>query len=103
MTEDHTVSWDGNRWGLLREEVCAGLRGAAVEIERRLDGSHWLRYRGAVPAVKRSDLVLPRQGAEREVRFFDAQQVGQIITRAREPFTTMFALLGMTAYVQARC
>jgi hypothetical protein len=23
-----------------------GLRGAAVEIERRLDGSHWLRYRG---------------------------------------------------------
>jgi hypothetical protein len=46
MTEDHTVSWDGNRWGLLREEVCAGLRGAAVEIERRLDGSHWLRYRG---------------------------------------------------------
>jgi len=46
MAEDHTVSWDGNRWGLLREEVCAGLRGAAVEIERRLDGSHWLRYRG---------------------------------------------------------
>jgi transposase len=46
MAEDHTVSWDGNRWGLLREEVCAGLRGAAVEIARRLDGSHWLRYRG---------------------------------------------------------
>src|SRR6266850_3912373 len=46
MGEDHTVSWDGNRWGLLREEVCAGLRGAAVDIERRLDGSHWLRYRG---------------------------------------------------------
>jgi len=40
----------------------------------------------AVPAVKRSDLVLLRQGAEREVRFLDAQQVGQIITRAREPF-----------------
>ena len=46
VARDHTVSWDGNRWGLLREEVCAGLRGAAVEIERRLDGSHWLRYRG---------------------------------------------------------
>ena len=46
VAQDHTVSWDGNRWGLLREEVCAGLRGAAVEIERRLDGSHWLRYRG---------------------------------------------------------
>jgi hypothetical protein len=46
VAEDHTVSWDGNRWGVLREQVCAGLRGAAVEIERRLDGSHWLRYRG---------------------------------------------------------
>ena len=43
--EDHTVSWDGVRWGVPREEVCAGLRGAAVEIERRLDGSHWLRFR----------------------------------------------------------
>src|SRR3984893_17173404 len=46
VAEDHTVSWDGSRWGVLREDVCAGLRGAAVEIERRLDGSHWLRYRG---------------------------------------------------------
>jgi hypothetical protein len=46
VMQDHTVSWDGNRWGVPREEVCAGLRGAAVEIERRLDGSHWLRYRG---------------------------------------------------------
>ena len=44
--EDHTVSWDGNRWCVPREEVCAGLRGAQVEIERRLDGSHWLRFRG---------------------------------------------------------
>src|SRR6202795_1114915 len=46
VAQDHTVRWDGNRWGVVREEVCAGLRGAVVEIERRLDGSHWLRYRG---------------------------------------------------------
>jgi hypothetical protein len=45
VVDDHTVSWDGNRWGVPREEVCAGLRGAKVEIERRLDGSHWLRFR----------------------------------------------------------
>jgi hypothetical protein len=32
VTQDHTVSWDRNRWGV-------------VEIERRLDGSHWLRFR----------------------------------------------------------
>jgi len=46
VAQDHTVSWEGKRWGVLREDVCAGLRGAAVEIERRLDGSYWLCYRG---------------------------------------------------------
>lgn len=46
VADDHTVSWRGQRWGLHREQVCAGLRGARVEIERRLDGSHWLRFRG---------------------------------------------------------
>src|ERR1017187_503154 len=46
VADDHTVSWDGHHWGVPREEVCAGLRGAQVEIERRLDGSHWLRFRG---------------------------------------------------------
>ena len=46
VASDHTVKWKGERWGVRREEVCAGLRGARVEIERRLDGSHWLRFRG---------------------------------------------------------
>jgi hypothetical protein len=45
VAQDHTVSWEGNRWGVPREQVRAGLRGAQVEIERRLDGSHWLRFR----------------------------------------------------------
>jgi len=44
VTGDYTVSWDGQRWGVPREQVRAGLRGARVEIERRLDGSHWLRF-----------------------------------------------------------
>jgi transposase len=46
VAQDHTVSWEGNHWGVSREDVRAGLRGAQVEIERRLDGSHWLRFRG---------------------------------------------------------
>jgi hypothetical protein len=46
VASDHTVSWKAQRWGLRREDVCAGLRGAPAEIERRLDGSHWLRFRG---------------------------------------------------------
>lgn len=46
VAADHTVKWQGQRWGLRREAVCAGLRGAQAEIERRLDGTHWLRFRG---------------------------------------------------------
>jgi len=57
---DHTVIWKGQRWGVRREDVCAGLRGARAEIEKRLDGTHWLRFHGrclplhACPAVERS-------------------------------------------------
>lgn len=46
VAADHTVKWKGQRWGVPRPQVCAGLRGARAEIERRLDGSHWLRFRG---------------------------------------------------------
>jgi len=60
VSADHTVSWNGARWGVRRKEVCVGLRGARAEIERRLDGTHWLRFRGrylpllACPAAPRS-------------------------------------------------
>ena len=46
VAADHTVKLQGQRWGVPREVVCAGLRGARAEIERRLDGRHWLRFRG---------------------------------------------------------
>jgi hypothetical protein len=60
VAADHTVSWQGQRWGVWRANVCGGLRGARVEIERRLDDSYWLRFRGrylplhACPAAPRS-------------------------------------------------
>src|SRR5467141_406307 len=60
VAEDHTVSWDGNRWGVPREEVCAGLRGAQVEIERRLDGSHWLRFRDRYLRLRHCPEPAPR-------------------------------------------
>src|SRR5438876_1373571 len=58
--DDHTVSWDGTRWGVPREEVCAGLRGAQVEIERRLDGSHWLRFRSRYLRLRHCPAAAPR-------------------------------------------
>jgi hypothetical protein len=60
VAQDHTVSWEGNRWGVPREEVCAGLRGAQVEIERRLDGSHWLRFRGRYLRLRHCPQPEPR-------------------------------------------
>jgi len=60
VADDHTVSWEGNRWGVPREEVCAGLRGAQVEIERRLDGSHWLRFRGRYLRLRHCPEPAPR-------------------------------------------
>jgi hypothetical protein len=45
VASDHTVTWKGQRWGVRRQDVCAGLRGAQAEIEKRLDGSYWLRFR----------------------------------------------------------
>ena len=60
VADDHTVSWDGKRWGVPREEVCAGLRGAQVEIERRLDGSHWLRFRGRYLRLRHCPEPAPR-------------------------------------------
>lgn len=46
VASDHTVSWQGQHWGVPRQDVCMGLRGARAEIEKRLDGSYWLRFRG---------------------------------------------------------
>jgi len=60
VADDHTVSWDGTRWGVPRAEVCAGLRGAQVEIERRLDGSHWLRFRGRYLRLRHCPTATPR-------------------------------------------
>ena len=54
------------------------------------------RFGSAVRAVSRADIVLPNGGVSREVRFFDAEQVGKIVAAAKELYSAMFAVLGMT-------
>ena len=68
VADDHTVSWEGTRWGVPREEVCAGLRGAQVEIERRLDGSHWLRFRGRYLRLRHCPEAAPRAASPSGLR-----------------------------------
>ena len=45
VANDYTVRWQGHRWAIPRVEVRPGLRGARVAVERRLDGSSWVRFR----------------------------------------------------------
>jgi hypothetical protein len=68
MAQDHTVSWEGSRWGVPRDEVRAGLRGAQVEIERRLDGSHWLRFRGRYLRLRHCPEPPPRAASPSGLR-----------------------------------
>jgi len=61
---DHTVTWKGERWGLRREDVRAGMRGAQAEIERRLDGGvgHRVDCR-AFPPSQRTHRAVVRHAA----------------------------------------
>ena len=54
-------------------------------------------FGSSLPPIKRPDLTLPR-GKQREVRSFSAKEVGLIINHAKEPYATIFAVLGMTGY-----
>jgi transposase len=52
VAQDYTVRWQGQLWAIPRAEVRAGLRGARIEVERRLDGSLWARFRGSYLSLK---------------------------------------------------
>ncbi len=47
VARDYTLRWRGQTWGIPRAQVRAGLRGATVEIEQRLEGTLWVRFRGS--------------------------------------------------------
>ena len=44
VRNDYTLRWDGKLYQIGHQAVTSGLRGAAVRVERRLDGSVAVRY-----------------------------------------------------------
>ncbi len=52
VAPDYTLRWRGQTWGIPREEVRAGLRGAQVELEQRLDHTIWVRFRGSYLSLR---------------------------------------------------
>lgn len=53
VRNDYTVRFQGQHYQIERKEITAGLRGAAVRVERRLDGSVAVQFRQRYLAVKR--------------------------------------------------
>jgi transposase len=45
VSQDHTVSSNGVTYRIDRQQVTRGMRGARVQVERRLDGSMWMHWR----------------------------------------------------------
>ena len=56
VSQDHTVSWDGVIYGMDRHQAARGMRGARVQIERRLDGSTWMRWQKQLLALQRCEI-----------------------------------------------
>src|SRR5271169_6744133 len=46
VAEDHTVSWDGNRWGVGAGRSLCGASWSGGRDRTAVGRSHWLRYRG---------------------------------------------------------
>ena len=52
VTSDYTVRWDGLIYRVKREHIARGMRGARVQLERRLDGSRWMHWRNRIVALE---------------------------------------------------
>ena len=92
VSQDHTVRWHGAVYRVERKQIKAALRGARVQLERRLDGSTWMHWRNrvlalelceATPGVSGERPVIPRRAiqvksaqekARARQRFLDARQ-----------------------------
>jgi len=52
LGQDHTVRWQGVIYRIERQQIQAAMRGARVQLERRLDGSTWMHWRKRVLALE---------------------------------------------------
>ena len=50
--QDHTVRWHGTIYRVERKQIKAAMRGARVQLERRLDGSTWMHWRNHVVTLE---------------------------------------------------
>lgn len=65
LSPDYTVRWDGASYRVEREQIARGMRGARVQLERRLEGSRWLHWRNRFvplePCETRPGVIVERR------------------------------------------
>lgn len=67
VAADYTVRWEGITYQVQREHVARGMRGARVQLERRLEGSRWMQWRNRFVPLERC-ATRPRTIVERRVK-----------------------------------
>jgi hypothetical protein len=87
MGQDHTLRCNGVIYRVERKQIQAAMRGARVQLERRLDGSTWMHWRNRVLALQLCEAT-PRVRVDRPVLPRRATPVksAQEKARARERF-----------------
>jgi hypothetical protein len=55
VSSDYTVRWEGAIYRVEREQITRGMRSARVQVERRLDGSRWMRWRNRIVPLERCE------------------------------------------------
>jgi transposase len=84
--QDHTVRWQGVIYQVAHQQIAAAMRGARVQLERRLDGSTWMHWRKHMLALEPCP-AKPRVLVNRPVqRAATAKRSAQEKARARQRF-----------------
>jgi len=52
VSADYTVRWNGASYRVERQQIARGMRGARVQLERRLDGSRWMHWQNRILALE---------------------------------------------------
>jgi len=78
VNPDYTVRWDGASYRVEREQITRGMRGARVQLERRLDGSRWMHWRNRILALEacetRPEVMVEHRAQTRATRERSAEE-----------------------------
>ena len=99
VAADYTVRWDGVLYRIQREHIARGMRGAGVQLEKRLDGSRWMHWRNRVLALERCETrtklvehrIKPRATPERSAE--EKARAKQRMLEARRRLSEAYARL----------